>query len=102
MAITRRLAKGSALEYVEIDNNFSELDTRLGLSETKVANLELETTSIQTSITTVEQSAADATATVEGSQLHPYYHFHGCALSQAAGDKKFFDLAGLNHGAPTV
>ena len=28
----------------------------------------------------------------------PYYHFHGFAGGQFAGDPKFFDLAGANHG----
>lgn len=31
-------------------------------------------------------------------RVHPYYHFHGFAGNQAAGDGKFFDLSGINHG----
>lgn len=30
--------------------------------------------------------------------ISPYYHFHGFAGGQFAGDPKFFDLAGANHG----
>lgn len=29
---------------------------------------------------------------------HPYYHFHGFAGNQIAGDSKFFDIASGNHG----
>lgn len=32
------------------------------------------------------------------SEAFPYYHFHGYAGNQTAGDGKFFDLSGLNHG----
>lgn len=35
---------------------------------------------------------------VIGLQIHPYYHFHGFAGNQFAGDSKFFDLTGINHG----
>lgn len=31
--------------------------------------------------------------------ISPYYHFHGFAGGQFAGDPKFFDLAGANHGS---
>lgn len=30
--------------------------------------------------------------------VFPYYHFHGFAGNQTAGDGKFFDLSGINHG----
>lgn len=29
--------------------------------------------------------------------IHPYYHFHGFAGTQAADDDKFYDLSGVNH-----
>lgn len=32
------------------------------------------------------------------SSIFPYYHFHGYAGNQVAGDSKFFDLSGINHG----
>src|SRR5687768_9412440 len=49
------------------------------------------------------RALAQAVSANEGvSTVHPYYHFHGYAGNQAAGDGKFFDLAGINHGAPTV
>lgn len=37
----------------------------------------------------------DATGKIN---IFPYYHFHGFAGNQFAGDSKFFDLAGINHG----
>ncbi len=45
--------------------------------------------------------SSDGAVLVEGLRTHPYYHFHGCALGQAAGDttSKFIDLAAGNHGA---
>lgn len=30
--------------------------------------------------------------------IHPYYHFHGFAGNQIAGDSKFFDMSAGNHG----
>ena len=33
-----------------------------------------------------------------GLQVHPFYHFHGFAGYQVAGDGKFIDLSGINHG----
>ncbi len=37
-----------------------------------------------------------------GLQVHPYYHFHGFAGNQVAGDGKFLDLSGINHGVRGV
>lgn len=42
-------------------------------------------------------AAADAEV-VDLNAAHPYYHFHGFAGNQTAGDSKFFDLSGINHG----
>lgn len=47
------------------------------------------------------EAALIAQGDAEDSDLnapHPYYHFHGFAGMQAAGDGKFFDLAAGNHG----
>ena len=35
---------------------------------------------------------------IDLNMTHPYYHFHGFAGNQVAGDSNFFDLAAGNHG----
>lgn len=40
----------------------------------------------------------ESQGSILASPVHPYYHFHGFAGNQIAGDSKFFDLSGGNHG----
>lgn len=45
------------------------------------------------------RALANAVTATEGvTTAHPYYHFHGYAGLQLAGDGKFLDLSGANHG----
>lgn len=45
-----------------------------------------------------EVEIGDDTSDPTSADVHPYYHFHGYAGGQVAGDGKFFDLSGINHG----
>lgn len=47
-------------------------------------------------ILTVEMG--DDSGEPRATTVFPYYHFHGFAGNQTAGDGKFFDLSGINHG----
>lgn len=60
---------------------------------TKGGPLSLEEYDANNDALNTELEAATAKTTV-----HPYYHFHGFAGNQVAGDGRFFDLAGINHG----
>ena len=50
-------------------------------------------------LTAINTELEDATGKTT---VVPYYHFHGFAGDQTAGDNKFFDKAGSNHGVRGV
>lgn len=95
MAIITRSMKGAELEHSELDNNFTELAADVDALTASVAAANNSITTQGTSITTLQ---TDLTTTQASAEIHPYYHFHGFAGAQLAGDSKFFDLAGINHG----